>query len=143
MARAEALRTPRLPRCQRSCTYKTWTGLACLAALGLLLLGAARALANRGARTLVHGLIVLGVLLALIGIIQKATFTGKIYGIWQPLYSGSSFGPFVNKNHFAGWMLMALPLALGDFCARVARGLRGVKPGWRHRVVWFSSPEAN
>ena len=26
---------------------------------------------------------------------------------------GSPFGPFVNKNHFAGWMLMALPLTIG------------------------------
>ena len=28
-------------------------------------------------------------------------------------WAASPFGPFVNKNHFAGWMLLALPVTLG------------------------------
>jgi len=35
-----------------------------------------------------------------------------IYGFWRPRFQAQPFGPFVNPNHFAGWMLMALPLAL-------------------------------
>ncbi|MGE5359636.1 MAG: O-antigen ligase family protein, partial [Bacteroidales bacterium] len=50
---------------------------------------------------------------------------------------------FVNRNHFAGWMLMALPLGLGYFFALVARGMRGVKPDWHHRLLWFASPDAS
>jgi O-antigen ligase len=93
---------------------------------------------------LAESITILGVVVALIGVIQKATVTtGKIYGFWTPEQAGNPFGPFVNKNHFAGWMVMALALAIGLCCGRIARGMRGVKPGWRNRILWFSSPDAN
>jgi O-antigen ligase len=57
--------------------------------------------------------------------------------------AGSPFGPFVNKNHFAGWMLMALPLTFGLLCANAARVVPRGPTGWRPRVLWWSSPEAN
>jgi O-antigen ligase len=38
---------------------------------------------------------------------------------------------------------MALPVAVGYFASQVARGMVGVKPGWRNRVVWFSTPDAS
>ena len=121
----------------------TWTALALFVAFVLLLLGTVRALSLTGARRLVEGLTILGVLLALVGIIQKPLFIGKIYGLWTPQMDGSVFGPFVNKNHFAGWMLMGLPLTVGLLCAAIATGLRGVKPGWRNRLLWLASPDAN
>ena len=40
-------------------------------------------------------------------------------------------------------MVMALPLVVGLAAGRIARGMRGVKPGWRNRVLWLSSPDAN
>jgi len=40
-------------------------------------------------------------------------------------------------------MLMALPLAVGYFCARVARGAPESRRGWRNRLVWFSSADAS
>jgi O-antigen ligase len=83
------------------------------------------------------------VLLALTGIIQKPLFTGKLYGFWTPQMHGDPFGPFVNRNHFAGWMLMALPVTLGLLCGAVARGMRYVKPTFRDRVLWLSSPDAS
>lgn len=128
----------------------TAIGLTLLLGLGVMLLGLASALSRRDVQTLVRGLIVLGVLLALVGIVQRATFTGKIYGFWTreagplpPSPELGPFGPFINRNHFAGWMLMALPLALGYFAELLARGMRGVKPGFRERVVWFASRDAN
>jgi hypothetical protein len=73
----------------------------------------------------------------MIGIIQKALWSGKVYGFWEPINKGvTAFGPFINRNHFAGWMLMALPLAVGYFAALVARGMVGVKPGWRNRETF-------
>jgi O-antigen ligase len=85
-----------------------------------------------------------GVAMALVGIVEKATYAGKIYGIWQPYATAAGpFGPFVNRNHFAGWMLMTLPVGLGYFCALVGRAMRGVKPAFHDRLVWFSSPEAS
>jgi len=112
-------------------------------AFAMLLLGSSRALTDTDTVQIAGGLSVLGVVMALVGVVQKATWNGKIYGFWTPQEAGDSFGPFVNRNHFAGWMLMALPLVIGYFCGRVARGMRDVKPGWRNRIVWFSSPDAS
>ncbi len=121
----------------------TALGLAALIALALLFLGLSHALTRDDTLKIARGVIVLGVVLALAGIVQKALWNGKIYGVWTPITAGESFGPFVNRNHFAGWMLMALPLALGSFCGRISSGMRHVKPGLRNRVIWLSSPDAS
>ena len=57
----------------------------------------------------------LGVCLAIFGIIQKLTFSGAIYGVYELLFGGDPFGPFVNGNNAAGFLLM--PLAAGTFFA--------------------------
>jgi len=51
----------------------TWLGLALLATLGVFLLALARGLERVGVRRLAVGLVGLGTLLAVIGIVQKAT----------------------------------------------------------------------
>jgi len=121
----------------------TLRALLALGAFALLLLGSARALTDTDTLQIVRGVSMLGVAMAIVGVAQKAMWNGKIYGFWTPQEAGNPFGPFVNRNHFAGWMLMALPLVIGYFCGRVARGMRDVKPGWRNRVVWFSSQDAS
>jgi O-antigen ligase len=113
------------------------------ASLALLLVGTARLLSVTGSRRLVQALTLFGVILALIGIIQKPLYTGAIYGLWPLDIGRMPFGPFVNRNHFAGWMLMALPLTLALLSGGIHRSMRGLKPGWRHKVLWFSSPEAS
>jgi len=51
-----------------------------------------------------------GFIIALFGIIQKFTWNGMIYWI-QPVPEGVvAFGPFVNKNHFAGFMELTIPI---------------------------------
>ena len=122
---------------------RTQLGLACFASFALLILGTARFLTRESANRLAGGIVVLGVALAIIGIVQRATFNGKIYGFWEPQQGGSPFGPFVNKNHFAGWMLMGLPVALGFFLALVSRGMQGKKSGVRNFILWFSSEQAS
>jgi O-antigen ligase len=121
----------------------TWTGLALFASFCLLLIGSSRLFSLLGTSAIVRALTVLGVVLALAGIIQKALYNGKVYGCWTTQMGGDPFGPFVNKNHFAGWMLLALPVTLGLGCAGISRGMRGVRPVWRERLLWLSSPEAN
>lgn len=122
----------------------TAVALGLLLAFALLLAGTTRLLSSTGAERLITALVILGVVVSFIGLIQKSLGTAEIYGLWSPRQSGGSpFGPFVNKNHFAGWILMVLPLTLGLFCAGVARGMRGVKPELRERVLWVSSPEAS
>jgi len=109
----------------------------------VFLLGLTRLLSLAGTRRFAEHLTILAVLLSLVGIIQKPLYHGRLYGFWAPNEQGDPFGPFVNRNHFAGWMLMALPITLGLLCAGLDRGMRGVKPGVRNRLLWLSSPEAN
>jgi putative inorganic carbon (hco3(-)) transporter len=120
----------------------TMTAVALYAAFVLLLLGVARSVSATGPRRLVALIAGLGVALALVGIVQRPFYAGRIYGFWTPLMHASPFGPFVNKNHFAGWMLMAVPLTLGLLCAEASRVER-VASDWRHRLLWLSSPDAS
>lgn len=117
--------------------------LALLGSFIMLLLGTSRVVSLTGPRRLVEMLTAFGVVLALVGIIQKPLYARQIYGFWTPREGGLPFGPFVNKNHFAGWMLMVLPLSLGYLCGAIARGMRHVGPAWRQRVLWLSTPDAN
>jgi len=121
----------------------TWTGLALYIALAGLCLGATALFSMFGAQRFVETLAGFGVVLALIGIVQKSLSNRYLYGFWDIGPWRSPFGPFVNKNHFAGWMLMALPLTLALLVAGIDQGMRDVKSGWRHKVLWFASEEAN
>ncbi len=127
----------------------TLLGLAALTALALLLVGTVRGLGTLSLRALAAGIVVVGAALALAGIVQSGLYlhdpqkTGLVYGFWKPIYGTDPFGPFVNRNHFAGWMLLALPVAIGYFTGLVERGMRGVKPTLRERVLWFSSLDAS
>ena len=126
----------------------TRRGVLMLASLIALLAGAVKWFGRIGTLHVTRGVIALGVVLAVIGIVQKAVlgdhaFAGmKIYGFWEPRYKLTTpFGPFVNKNHYAGWMVMALPLAMGYLLAVATGWLRRVRPEWRHRLLALSSPE--
>ena len=138
---------PDLPRLKHPLSIdppKTWLGLALLVGFGFMLLGLARGIGGRDLRVFAPGIVGLGVLMSMIGIIQKALWNGKVYGFWEPINKGAgAFGPFINRNHFAGWMLLALPIAVGYFSSQVAKGMVGVKPGWRTRIIWFSTPDAS
>jgi O-antigen ligase len=100
-------------------------------------------LTRAGLDRLCRGVISVGLGVAMLGIIQKSLPAGMIYGFWQPTSGRDPFGPFVNRNHFAGWMLMAIPLAMGYFISRLAVGMRSVRPSWRQRVLWLSSSGAS
>lgn len=67
-------------------------------------------------RVIVYSLAMLGVALALFGVYQKARFGNVLYGRFE-VPSGTPYGPFVNHNHFAGFVeacgLLSLGTALG------------------------------
>ena len=54
----------------------------------------------------------LGFLVSIFGILQHLTFNGKLYWFREMRYGGIPFGPYVNRNHFAGFAELVLPLAL-------------------------------
>ncbi len=53
----------------------------------------------------------LGFVVSVFGILQHLTFNEKLYWFRELRYGGIPFGPFVNRNHFAGLMELLLPLA--------------------------------
>jgi O-antigen ligase len=124
----------------------TLKSLALLGAFGVLLAGLTSFFSRESLEPLAPPLLGFGLLLAFVGILQKAMLGDhawggmRIYGFWEPQYKLSTpFGPFVNKNHFAGWMLMAIPLGLGYFLGLAEVGMRDVRRDWRHRLLWLSS----
>jgi O-antigen ligase len=121
----------------------TWVAIAALVSLGVLFLGVARSLGSMPAARLVPYVLGVGVVLALAAIIQKPLYAGRIYGLWTPEFSGSPFGPFVNRNHFAGWMLMALPLSVAYLCGRLEKAWHSAGADARRRLLWLGSPEGS
>jgi O-antigen ligase len=120
---------------------KTLLGVGLFAALAIFLLGAMRIVSAVGALAVTRGLVLIGTVLAIFGVVQYALSGGltselKIYGFWTPRYHASPFGPFVNRNHFAGWMIMVIPLALTNAYASVFSDRRS---GVRNFVSWLSS----
>jgi len=64
-------------------------------------------------RSALRILAIFGFALALFAVVQKATWNGKLYWVRELGIRDNPFGPFVNKNHFAGWMCMVAPLSFG------------------------------
>jgi O-antigen ligase len=121
----------------------TLTALGLFVAFAVLMLGVARMASSVGARKFAAVIATIAAMVAVVGIVQKPLYTGRIYGFWAPLMGGVPFGPFVNPNHFAGWMVMALPVTFGLLCAVVARGSSRMGSGWRGRMMALSSRHAN
>jgi O-antigen ligase len=54
----------------------------------------------------------LGFAVSVFGILQHLTFNGKLYWFRELTYGGIPFGPYVNRNHFAGLMELVIPVGL-------------------------------
>ncbi len=63
-------------------------------------------------RHLATVLVGFGFLLAMFAIVQDLTSNGKLYWMRAPTRGGSIYGPYVNRNHYAGLMEMLTPFAL-------------------------------
>lgn len=123
--------------------WRTLLGLGFLTSLAVLLLGAVHALSVVRPSRLVRGLMMLGMIAAVLGLAQRASGSDAVYGFWYPRKAiVEPTAPFTNSNHAAGWLVMTLSLVVGYFCGAVARGLRQVPTDWRSRVLWFGSAEA-
>jgi O-antigen ligase len=76
---------------------------------------------RRDLTNLVWFLILLCFSVSLLGIVQHFTSDAKIYGFRTLTAGGDPFGPFVNRNHFAGFVELTLPAGLALL---IFRGLR-------------------
>jgi O-antigen ligase len=91
------------------------------AAVVLLFWSAREIYAAGGIRRSARALASFGLALSAIALTQHVVRPHLIYGIWRPQSRNAEypFGPFVNRNDLAAWLVMALPLAVGYFAARV------------------------
>lgn len=126
-------------------TDSTVTGLVFLAALAVFFAGTTALMPRVRLTWLIRRLTALGLALAVFGIVQKGTFNGRIYWVWSPIeIAANAFGPFVNRNHFAGWMLMAASLTAGYVCSLIQpHANRRHRRNWRERVAALATPEAS
>ena len=114
----------------------TVRGLAFLCAFTLLYGAVFREFGGGRARRRLAGTVVaVGLVLTIVGLVQARSGRPEIYGLWRPTFDWAVYGPYVNRNHFAGYMVMAIPLALG-FALEALGGLRRAWQG--RRVGWLA-----
>jgi O-antigen ligase len=99
-----------------------------------------------GLRTMARGLAGIGLTLAVVMLVQKALAPRLIYGLIAPTSRTTSpapHGPFVNRNDFAMWVAMALPVVVGYILARVESRRRSgaatvnLEAALDDRMVWL------
>jgi O-antigen ligase len=122
----------------------TARGLLFLGAALLVHVAAAAVLDQREARERFRRVVaVLGLAISLVAILQLGAGARRIYGLFEPQEPGLVFGPFVNRNHFAGYMLLVVPTCL----ALLAHAWRrydervGEAPNSRRRLLALTSTQ--
>ena len=68
---------------------------------------------RRDLMKVLYALAFFGFLLSIFAIIQKAAWNGKLYWFRELAGGSNPFGPFMNRNHFAGFTGMIIPPAMG------------------------------
>lgn len=105
---------------------QTWARVRLLAVLAGLFFLVSR-WADRGERvmSLLTSVTVVAFLVAVEALVQYSTWNGKIYWV-RKVPPSSPFGPFVNHNHFAGYVEMVIPVAISlvFYCGAGRRRVR-------------------
>jgi O-antigen ligase len=101
----------------------TWLAVEMLGALLIAFLIAATCLNGQDRLIWIkYFLICFGFALALFGLIQHFAWNGKFYWFVNSTVPVSSpFGPFVNHNHFAGYLEMIVPIPFALILTRAVR----------------------
>ena len=94
-------------------------GAFALAAAFVCLFWSAREMVARGGvRTVARGIAWTGLALATVALAQHATAPTLLY--WSfPTVFNAPFGPYRNRNDFASWLIMGIPLTAGYIAARI------------------------
>lgn len=92
--------------------FETWNHLALvLAYVGLFAVATDRFRKPEAMARLLRAAVFSGFAVSLFGIVQRATWNGKLFWIREGEY-GSPFGPFVNRNSYAVFAAAVLPAAI-------------------------------
>ena len=79
-------------------------------------------------------IMLVGVVESLYGMFEFFTGHRHILHLDGSALISSVTGTFINRNHFAGYLLMVIPLSVGFLFSREALH-RGQSMGWRHRLA--------
>jgi O-antigen ligase len=97
----------------------TLTALGIFSASALFFWICRRICEEGGAGRIVRATAFIGLVASVGAIVQRAQSSELLWGIWRPLDAGARpYGPFVNRNHFATWLIMACPLVFSYLLAR-------------------------
>jgi O-antigen ligase len=109
----------------------TLRGLAFLVAFSLLALAVWRELtAPPWARRLLLTVVGTGLVATVGAFVQSVSSQpARLWGVFQPDWDWAVFGPYVNRNHFGGYLVMAAPLAIGFALEALSR----LGAAWRRR----------
>ena len=90
-----------------------WAAIELIGAVALFLAVRDR-FSHGGVRRAVRAIAIIGLGVSAIAIAQSATGGRSIYWLFDTEHEGPlPLGPFVNRNHFATWAIMVIPLCLG------------------------------
>jgi O-antigen ligase len=82
-----------------------------------------------GVRTTIRGIAIMGAIIVPLALLQHARAPRQYYFMWRSHVSNALvFTPFINRNDFASWLVMALPLTGGYAVARIQSRRRTGKP---------------
>ena len=100
-----------------------------LAITAALIFWSARAILSRGgARLLCSFVAAIGFVVAVVALAQHATAPTTIYWRWMPVDPGARpYGPFIDRNHLATWLIMAISLSAGAVAVRLSTSAPGVR----------------
>ena len=98
----------------RATEYSWLALLPCLAMFFLV-----QALERRQVRQLVRIFLAVAVFEAILGMMQAGTGTGSALNLGNPYGGGAATGTYVNKNHFAALMAMALPVMMALWAVEI------------------------
>ena len=123
----------------------TWGQIRLLViALSALLMGARYFRGKRDIILLLSAVSINGFVISFFGIIHKLTDNGKMFWFHE-IFRGAPFGPFVNRNNAAGYLLMCLGCCIGllviVMSRTVADGSRPIlgreMPVWRRWKIQY------
>jgi O-antigen ligase len=99
------------------------------------------AVAGGGVRPLARTILGSGLVVSVVAIVVAATnppASHLVYGLFEPTDpSARPYGPFINRNEMATWMLLALPLVIGYAVARGRRRSQAGADVVDATMVWF------
>jgi O-antigen ligase len=100
-------------------------------AYGMILFLTAQSLVNAQCSKLVIWVFVLfGFALAMFAVTQNLSSNGKIYWVRLPRNGGAIFGPYVNRDHYAGLMEMLCPVPIVLTLGALLRGTKRILLGF-------------